>query len=224
MKMVADQNHSSDSTPTEQEVIRRTEKIAKLLGTDKQNAEVYITLSDENRVLKKQLEEYHSQHNTLERRVKRVARLGRSILRNQNLLEDKDKLPYSAEELREEIWPDGIDKNEIKVDDADEVDKFRYGLLLQGEDSIDCHQKVKGISKDLDVIMITILILDKMVEMLIQAEKENVPDFITAFSDCLRQFVSSGRSPCEKQDIKHVGVCGSSANFPQKNLRKFATQ
>ncbi|EXX72592.1 hypothetical protein RirG_067880 [Rhizophagus irregularis DAOM 197198w] len=74
MKMVADQNHSSDSTPTEQEVIRRTEKIAKLLGTDKQNAEVYITLSDENRVLKKQLEEYHSQHNTLERRVKRLER------------------------------------------------------------------------------------------------------------------------------------------------------
>ncbi|UZO28451.1 uncharacterized protein OCT59_021973 [Rhizophagus irregularis] len=72
--MVADQNHSSDSTPTEQEVIRRTEKIAKLLGTDKQNAEVYITLSDENRVLKKQLEEYHSQHNTLERRVKRLER------------------------------------------------------------------------------------------------------------------------------------------------------
>ncbi|CAB4419681.1 unnamed protein product [Rhizophagus irregularis] len=28
---------------------------------------------------------------------------------------------------------------------------------------------------------------DKMVEMLIQAEKENAPDFITAFSDCLRQ-------------------------------------
>ncbi|UZO21854.1 uncharacterized protein OCT59_014238 [Rhizophagus irregularis] len=26
-----------------------------------------------------------------------------------------------------------------------------------------------------------------MVEMLIQAEKENAPDFITAFSDCLRQ-------------------------------------
>ncbi|PKC16717.1 hypothetical protein RhiirA5_406657 [Rhizophagus irregularis] len=71
--MVTDQNHSSDVS-SEQEVIRRTEKIAKLLGTDKQNAEVYITLSDENRVLKKQLEEYHSQYNTLERRVKRLER------------------------------------------------------------------------------------------------------------------------------------------------------
>jgi hypothetical protein len=71
--MVTDQNHSSDVS-SEQEVIRRTEKIAKLLGTDKQNAEVYITLSDENRVLKEQLKEYHSQHNTLERRVKRLER------------------------------------------------------------------------------------------------------------------------------------------------------
>jgi hypothetical protein len=72
--MVTDQKHSSDSALSEQEVIRRTEKIAKLLGTDKQNAEEYITLSGENRALKKQLEEYHSQHNTLERRVKRLER------------------------------------------------------------------------------------------------------------------------------------------------------
>ncbi|GBC36111.2 hypothetical protein GLOIN_2v1765706 [Rhizophagus irregularis DAOM 181602=DAOM 197198] len=329
MKMVADQNHSSDSTPTEQEVIRRTEKIAKLLGTDKQNAEVYITLSDENRVLKKQLEEYHSQHNTLERRVKSkmsddadegynefikeygsryewdnegnpefipewqdwedlfceikiywktktVRHWGEKILKRfvyslpgvrnptsiLHTFTQSDafylpqilsliELPYSAEELREEIWPDGIDKNEIKVDDADEVDKFRYGLLLQGEDSIvDYYSKIKrcndviklcknhlreifhkGLSSESQRYIERFgcyydhdLDPDKMVEMLIQAEKENVPDFITAFSDCLRQFVSSGRSPCEKQDIKHVGVCGSSANFPQKNLRKFATQ
>ncbi|PKY39792.1 hypothetical protein RhiirA4_453046 [Rhizophagus irregularis] len=69
--MVTNQKHSSDVS-SEQEVIRRTEKIAKLLGTDKQNAEVYITLSDKNKVLKKQLKEYHSQHNTFERRVKRL--------------------------------------------------------------------------------------------------------------------------------------------------------
>ncbi|PKB91991.1 hypothetical protein RhiirA5_446566 [Rhizophagus irregularis] len=31
------------------------------------------------------------------------------------------ELPCSTEELRKEIWPDGIDKNEIKIDDnADE--------------------------------------------------------------------------------------------------------
>ncbi|PKY60004.1 hypothetical protein RhiirA4_550530 [Rhizophagus irregularis] len=125
------------------------------------------------------------------------------------------ELPYSAEELREEIWPDGIDKNEIKVDDnADEVDKFRYGLLLQGEDSIvDYYSKIKrcndviklcknhlreifhkGLSSESQRYIERFgcyyshdLDPDKMVEMLIQAEKENAPDFITAFSDCLRQ-------------------------------------
>jgi hypothetical protein len=76
--MVTDQKHLSDIS-SEQEVIRCTEKIAKqhvakLLGTDKQNAEVYITLFGENKALKKQLEEYHSQHNTLKRRVKRLER------------------------------------------------------------------------------------------------------------------------------------------------------
>ncbi|UZO29121.1 uncharacterized protein OCT59_022611 [Rhizophagus irregularis] len=29
-------------------------------------------------------------------------------------------------------------------------------------------------------------------------------------------YALQGRSTCEKQDIKHVGICGSSANFPQK--------
>ncbi|CAB4433247.1 unnamed protein product [Rhizophagus irregularis] len=32
------------------------------------------------------------------------------------------------------------------------------------------------------------------------------------------------RSTCEKQDIKHVGVCGSSANFPQKTFPEKITQ
>ena len=42
--MVTDQNHSSDIS-SEQEVIRRTENIAKLLGLDEQNAEAYKALS-----------------------------------------------------------------------------------------------------------------------------------------------------------------------------------
>ena len=51
------------------------------------------------------------------------------IFRNLSLVE----LPYDVEELRWEIWPDGIDTDEIKVgDSADEIDKFRCGLLLQG--------------------------------------------------------------------------------------------
>ena len=124
------------------------------------------------------------------------------------------ELPYYPLELRSEIWPDGIDKNEIKVDDADEVDKFRYGLLLQGEDSIvDYYSKIKrcndviklcknhlrelfhkGLSSESQRYIARFgcyynhdLDPDKMVEMLIRAEKENVPDLITAFSDYLSQ-------------------------------------
>src|SRR5687767_7092390 len=70
--MVTDQNHSSDSIASEQEVIRYTKKLAQIFGLNEQNADVYSTLSSENRALKKQLEDYHSQHNTLERRVKRL--------------------------------------------------------------------------------------------------------------------------------------------------------
>ena len=70
--MVTDQKHSSD--PNEQEVIRYTKKLAQIFGLDEQNAEVYTALSSENRALKKQLEEYHFQYNTLERRVKRLER------------------------------------------------------------------------------------------------------------------------------------------------------
>ncbi|GET53180.1 hypothetical protein GLOIN_2v1765680 [Rhizophagus irregularis DAOM 181602=DAOM 197198] len=94
---------------------------------------------------------------------------GRNFLRHQNLLEDKGnqalekrkllrnlyivypvlvELPYCAEELRLEIWPDGInidDRRKIKVgDNADDLDKFRCGLLLQDKDSIvDYYSNVK---------------------------------------------------------------------------------
>ena len=71
--MVTDQNNSSDAS-REQEVIRYTKILAQSLGLNEQNAEVYRALSGENRALKKQLEDYHSQHNTLEKRVKRLER------------------------------------------------------------------------------------------------------------------------------------------------------
>ena len=79
--MVTDQKHSSNSTDIEQEVIRRTEKIAKLLRPE-QDANMYSALSVENRILKKQLEDYHSQPNTLERRVKRLEKDVRSLKSN----------------------------------------------------------------------------------------------------------------------------------------------
>ncbi|GBC49145.2 hypothetical protein GLOIN_2v1789089 [Rhizophagus irregularis DAOM 181602=DAOM 197198] len=125
------------------------------------------------------------------------------------------ELPYSAKELRWEIWPDGKDTDEIKVENnADEVDKFWCGLLLQDEDSIvDYYSKIKrcndviklcknhlrelfhkGLSSESQRYIARFgcyynhdLDPDKMVEMLIQAEKENVPDLITAFSDYLSQ-------------------------------------
>src|SRR3954453_10637600 len=74
--MVADQNRSFDIF-SEQEVIRYTKKLASasaIFRLNEQNAEVYTALSGENRALKKQLEEYHSQYNILERRVKRLKR------------------------------------------------------------------------------------------------------------------------------------------------------
>ena len=77
--MATDQKHSSDSIASEQEVIRYTKILAQAFGLNEQNAEVYSALSSENRALKKQLEDYHSQHNTLEKRVKRLERDVKSL-------------------------------------------------------------------------------------------------------------------------------------------------
>jgi hypothetical protein len=55
----------------------RTEKQkakAWLLGLNEQNAEAYSVFFHENSALKKELKYYHSQHNTLERRVKILER------------------------------------------------------------------------------------------------------------------------------------------------------
>ncbi len=51
--MITNQKHLSDSITNEQEVIRYTEKVAQLLELNKQNAEVYSMLSNENRAIKK---------------------------------------------------------------------------------------------------------------------------------------------------------------------------
>ena len=77
--MVADQKHSSDSIASEQEVIRHTKKLAQIFRLNEQNAEVYSALSGENRALKEQLEDYYSQHNTFEKRIKRLERGVKSL-------------------------------------------------------------------------------------------------------------------------------------------------
>src|ERR1043166_5778776 len=76
--MVTDQKHSSDAS-REQKVIKYTKILAYAFGLNEQNAEVYSALSSENRALKKQLKDYHSQHNTLEKRVKRLERDVKSL-------------------------------------------------------------------------------------------------------------------------------------------------
>ena len=76
--MITDQKHSFN-TSSEQEVIRYTKILAQAFGLNEQNAEVYSVLSGENRALKKQLEDYHSQYNTLEKRVKRLERNVKSL-------------------------------------------------------------------------------------------------------------------------------------------------
>src|SRR3989337_1624466 len=108
MKMVADQKHSSDIS-SEQEVIRYTEKLAQSLGLNEQNAEVYSALSSENRALKKRLEDYYSQHNILERRVKRLERDVKSLETElENLDECVDR--ETVVDLIQEIVPSIIDK------------------------------------------------------------------------------------------------------------------
>src|SRR5205823_12666953 len=66
--MVTDQKHSSDAS-SEQEVIRYTKKLAQAFGLNEQNAEMYSTLSGENRALKKQLEDYNFEYIKLKRKV-----------------------------------------------------------------------------------------------------------------------------------------------------------
>src|SRR5205085_4420677 len=82
--MVTNQRHSSDSTASEQEVIRHTKKLAQIFRLNEQNAEVYSTLSSENRVLEKRLDDY-SQYKELK---KEVNRLGKYIEGRVNCLND----------------------------------------------------------------------------------------------------------------------------------------
>ncbi|RGB24049.1 hypothetical protein C1646_773623 [Rhizophagus diaphanus] len=66
-KMVTDQNHSSDSARFQRDqVIRRTERTARIFGLNKQNAEVYSTLSGEIKALTNRLD----QHRKFKKRVK----------------------------------------------------------------------------------------------------------------------------------------------------------
>ncbi|CAG8565889.1 940_t:CDS:2 [Ambispora gerdemannii] len=97
---LTDQKHSSDASK-EQEVIRYTKILAQAFGLNEQNAEVYSALSSENRALKKQLEDYHFQHNTLEKRVKRLERDVKSLETELEVLDECKGFSYSSESSEE---------------------------------------------------------------------------------------------------------------------------
>ena len=70
-------------------------------------------LSGENRALKKQLEDYHSQHNTLEKRVKRLERDVKSLeteLEDLNEYVDRE----TVVDIIHEIVPSLIGKKELR--------------------------------------------------------------------------------------------------------------
>ena len=66
---LTDQKHSSDSIANEQEVIRCTEKTARLFGLDEQNTRAYKALSGQIWMLEKRLEDYHFEYVKLKRKV-----------------------------------------------------------------------------------------------------------------------------------------------------------
>src|SRR2546429_9297171 len=67
--MVTDQKHSSDSTPTEQEVIRYTEKLAQMFRLNEQNGGAYKAHSGQILAIEKRLEDYHFEYVKLKRKV-----------------------------------------------------------------------------------------------------------------------------------------------------------
>ncbi|PKK55507.1 hypothetical protein RhiirC2_802222 [Rhizophagus irregularis] len=66
---ITDQKYSSDSALSEQEVIRHTEKIAKLFGLDEQNTEAYKALFGQIWALEKKLKNYHFEYVKLKKKV-----------------------------------------------------------------------------------------------------------------------------------------------------------
>ncbi|CAG8526399.1 13396_t:CDS:1 [Cetraspora pellucida] len=85
--MTTDQKHSSDNTLTEQEAIRRTEKIAQIFELYEQNSKMYNMLFGEIEVLAKKLDDYHSKYISLKKMVKRLERDVESL---ETELEDLD--------------------------------------------------------------------------------------------------------------------------------------
>ncbi|CAG8495862.1 1818_t:CDS:2 [Diversispora eburnea] len=84
---LAPSEHRPVTSTSEQKVIRYAEKLARIFGLDKQNAEVYSTLSREIRALAKKLNDYHFEYISLKKTEKRLERDVESL---ETELEDLD--------------------------------------------------------------------------------------------------------------------------------------
>ena len=110
---------------------------------------MYTALSGENRALKKQLKDYHSQHNTLERRVKRLEKDVKSL---ETELEDLDECVdrKTLVDLIQEIVPLLIGKkgkalSEFSEDsDSDELIKGSYRYQVREKKDVPHKQQRKA--------------------------------------------------------------------------------
>src|SRR5437016_8928690 len=136
--MVTDQKHSSDSISSEQEVIRHTKKLAQIFGLNEQNAEIYSALSGENRALKEQLEDYYSQNNTLEKRIKRLEKDVKSL---EIELEDLDECVdrEAVVDLIHEIVPLLIGKKGKALSDSSEESDLVE--IIEGPHRVEVREK-----------------------------------------------------------------------------------
>ncbi|CAG8645800.1 11035_t:CDS:2, partial [Gigaspora rosea] len=118
--MTTDQKHSSNNTLTEQEAIRRTEKIARIFELYEQNSKVYNMLFGEIGVLAKKLDDYHSEYISLKKTVKRLERDVESL---ETELEDLDDCvdKDTVVDLIHEIVPSLINEKESDSAETFEV-------------------------------------------------------------------------------------------------------
>ena len=133
---LTDQKHSSDSIASEQEVIRYTKILAQAFGLNEQNAEVYSAISSENRALKKQLEDYYSQYNTLERRVKRLERDVKSLeteLENLDECVDRETVVAIIHEIVPSLINEKSKGSAYSSESSEESDSVKTIVIRENE-------------------------------------------------------------------------------------------
>ena len=116
----------------------------------------YIVLSGENRALKKQLEDYHSQHNTLEKRVKRLERDVKSLeteLEDLNEYVDRE----TVVDIIHEIVPSLIgkkDKGSSYLSESSEESDSVKTIVIRENEAIPHKQRRKARPKKVKRLMV----------------------------------------------------------------------